>query len=82
MQKEYKTAELEKKAAQLRADNETLEAELAETTTATKELERDLVESQEAEAKRRAEEVNTLKKANQAIKVRIKTKVLKLGKLK
>lgn len=60
---------MEKKAEQLRSDNETLEAELAETIAATEELEREAAESRASEAKRRSEELNTLKKMNQQIKV-------------
>jgi len=60
---------LEKKAEQLQSENETLEAELAETKAATEELEREAAESRASEAKRRSEELNALKKANQQIKV-------------
>lgn len=55
----------------LKSENETMEAELAETTRITEELERDSAEQREAEAKRRADELSVLKKSNQMIKVQL-----------
>lgn len=69
LQREHKKTELEKKAEQLKSENETLEASLAETNAAIVQLEREAAEMHDVEAKRRAEELNALKKSNQILKV-------------
>lgn len=69
LQREHKKSDLSIRAKQLISENENLEIELAEINLMTEKLERDAAEQREAAIKRQAEELASLKKSNQLIKV-------------
>lgn len=60
---------MEKRAEELKMENERLNAELVKITVATAQLEREKSEVHAMENKRRAEELNELKMINQELKV-------------
>ncbi|XP_050526994.1 axonemal dynein light intermediate polypeptide 1-like [Daktulosphaira vitifoliae] len=70
---EHKKLEFERKIEKLKAQNEELVTELAQTIEATAKIERDATEARTIEIQRQTEELNTLKKANQLIKVQLES---------
>jgi len=69
VQNEHKKANLERKAEKLKSENARLNDEIVETIEAMAQLEREKAEARAVEDKRRAEELNKLKRANEELKV-------------
>ncbi|XP_025190403.1 33 kDa inner dynein arm light chain, axonemal-like [Melanaphis sacchari] len=71
--REHKKSDLSTKVEQLISENENLEIELAEINLMTEKLEQDAAEQRNAAIKHQTEEIASLKKSNQLIKVQLES---------
>ncbi|XP_060843918.1 33 kDa inner dynein arm light chain, axonemal-like [Rhopalosiphum padi] len=73
LRREHKKSDLSTKVNQLIYENKNLEIELAEINVNTVKLEQDAAEQRDAAIKRQAEELASLKKSNQLIKIQLES---------
>ncbi|XP_025413191.1 33 kDa inner dynein arm light chain, axonemal-like [Sipha flava] len=73
--KEKEKSNLEKMVQQLMSENERLEAEFAETTKMTQELELEIADKREEQALNRAKELDDIKKEMEIIKDRLRSEI-------